>query len=317
MRSSRDLAGSVPNMLDNRARIEMTASCKDCDAIPKVPNGGAVIVENGQAVQIMHNGLRVVAGGYYGAWMSELIQRLHGHHEPQEELVFDTLLRLLPERATMIEIGGFWSYYSLWFLQAAPQRCAFVIEPDPNYLEIGIKNARLNRATIEFVQGFAGPQSRANAVFQTESSGQIEIPMINIADFIVDHQIDRLTVLHCDAQGAEIDVINSCEDLFRHGRIQFAVVSTHAYQLTGDTLVHQRCLDSIVSAGGRILVEHDVRESFSGDGLIVAQFGPTPIQWPKLHMSYNRYSKALFRNPVYDLSLALTDATHLRGHTSL
>lgn len=312
MRESQELAKAVPAILENSARSDMTASCKDCDDIPKVPNAGSVVVENGQAVQIMHNGLRVVAGGYYGEWMTSLITRLRGHHEPQEELVFDNLLRVLPQQATMIEVGGFWSYYSLWFLQNVPRRRAFVIEPDPNNLEIGRQNAHLNRATIEFVQGFAGPESRANAPFNTESTGIIQIPMINIADFIIACGIDPLTVLHCDSQGAEIDVISSCEEFLRSGRIEFLVVSTHAYQLTGDPLTHQRCLDAIQTAGGQVLVEHDVHESFSGDGLIVAHFGPTPIHWPKLSMSYNRYSKSLFRNPAYDLSLARTEAARFR-----
>lgn len=41
----------------------------------------------------------------------------------------------------MIEIGGFWAYYSLWFLKDAPERRAIVIEPDPAHLDIGRQNA--------------------------------------------------------------------------------------------------------------------------------------------------------------------------------
>lgn len=36
----------------------------------------------------MHNGVKVIAGGYYGSWMTEIIRLLQGHHEPQEERVF-------------------------------------------------------------------------------------------------------------------------------------------------------------------------------------------------------------------------------------
>jgi hypothetical protein len=75
------------------------------------PGPGKVISFEGKPVQIMHNGLRVVAGGYYGDWMTRIIERLHGHHEPQEEAVFHEILKLLPPDATMLELGGFWSYY--------------------------------------------------------------------------------------------------------------------------------------------------------------------------------------------------------------
>jgi hypothetical protein len=35
--------------------------------------------------------------------------------EPQEELAFNEVLKHIGPHANMIEIGGFWSYYSLWF----------------------------------------------------------------------------------------------------------------------------------------------------------------------------------------------------------
>jgi len=61
----------------------MTVGCRDSDPIPKVEAAGRRLVEMGAGVQIMHNGVRVVDGGYYGEWMATLIERLRGHHEPQ------------------------------------------------------------------------------------------------------------------------------------------------------------------------------------------------------------------------------------------
>jgi len=124
-----------PILLDNATRADMTVSCRDCDPIPKVPGSGKVISFEGKPVQIMHNGVRVVAGGYYGDWMTGIIERLRGHHEPQEEVVFHEILKHLPPSATMLELGGFWSYYSLWFKsQHGDQRKAYVVEPDPNHI---------------------------------------------------------------------------------------------------------------------------------------------------------------------------------------
>jgi FkbM family methyltransferase len=294
-----------PALLDNLSRAEMTTRCRDCEAIPKVPNAGSVISVGNDRIQIMHNGVRVVADGYYGEWMTSLIERLRGHHEPQEELVFHEVLKHLSPQATMIELGGFWSYYSLWFLKDQPQRRAFVVEPDPNHIAVGKANARINDADIQFVHGCIGSVSRPVVTFATESAGKIGIPQFSVADLLRINNVATLDLLHCDTQGAETPVIESCEALLRKRRVAFAMFSTHAYQISGDPLTHQRCLQMLCDFGGTILAEHDVHESFSGDGLIAAYFGPEPIKWSEPPISRNRYSTSLFRNPIYDLVLPI------------
>jgi hypothetical protein len=52
----------------------------------------------------------------------------------------------------------------------------------------------------------------------------------------------------------------------------------------------------------QILAEHDVHESFSGDGLIAVYFGAEPLAWNAPKLSFNRYSNGTFRNPIYDLA---------------
>ena len=58
-------------------------------------NAGEVIERDGVRLQVMHNGLVIEAGCYHGEWMTEVIRRLRGHHEPQEELAFYTLVEQL------------------------------------------------------------------------------------------------------------------------------------------------------------------------------------------------------------------------------
>jgi FkbM family methyltransferase len=303
-----------PEILDNPERVVLTCSCRDADPIPKVAGAGEVFIENGVRVQRMHNGLKVVAGGYYGDWMTELIGRLRGHHEPQEERVFHEVMKRIPDRATMLEIGGFWLYYSLWFLLQNPNlRTAYAIEPDPNYLEIGRRNAALNRLHVHVQQGFAGGDGPATRKFQTESAGPLELPRVDIPAFLKEKGVGQLTILHCDAQGAELDVLRQCEPLFRDRTIEFAFVSTHAVQISGDPLTHQRCLALLKGLGATILAEHDVHESFSGDGLIVAYFGDDAAAGAPVSLSYNRYSKSLFRNPLYEQAMLMVENQSLRG----
>jgi hypothetical protein len=71
----------------NAARVTITTSCRDTDHLPKVSNAGQFVGEN-NSLQVMHNGVLVGRDCYDGAWMTEIIQQLHGHHEPQEEVVF-------------------------------------------------------------------------------------------------------------------------------------------------------------------------------------------------------------------------------------
>src|SRR3954453_5900044 len=102
------------------AGIALTVACLDADALPKVEGAGDVH----DGVQVMHNGVRVVEGGYYGEWMTEVIRRLRGHHEPQEEVAFHSVLERLSTTCgpspAMLELGAFWAYYSLWFLHRIP-----------------------------------------------------------------------------------------------------------------------------------------------------------------------------------------------------
>lgn len=293
---------SQPIMTDELGRVAMTVRCKDCDSIPKVKNAGSVFTEGPDAVQLMHNGVRVLAGGYHGDWMKQIIHELKGHHEPQEERVFYEILKHIACDATMIELGGFWSYYSLWFLKDQPQRRAIVVEPDPNNLAIGKKNAELNSAPIHFVHGSVGEKTQPPSPFQTETTGILDVHQVCVPDLLEDLDIETLDILHCDTQGAEIGVIRSCETLFRSGRVKFGVFSTHSHYITGDPLTHQRCLHMLNQFGAQILAEHDVHESFSGDGLIAAYFGHDRLPWEEPAISLNRYSTSLFRNLAYDLA---------------
>ena len=292
-----------PHYLSVHDRMLMTVSCRDADYIPKVPNAGLIIEDSDQQpVQIMHNGVKIVPDCYYGSWMTELIKRLRGHHEPQEEAVFHEVVRRLPPNANMLELGGFWAYYSLWFLKDHPGRRSLVLEPDPNHLEAGRRNAELNGLEPTFLQGFAGSHFEQATPFWTESAGELVLPRYSVEHLMQAQRWNRLDLLHVDIQGAELDVLSSCEQLFRRGLIDWVFVSTHSHWISGDPLTHQKCLGLLQDYGAAIEVEHDVHESFSGDGLIVARFCPPPMDWSKIELSYNRQSTSHFRHLAFELA---------------
>lgn len=289
-------------MFSLEERIAMAVRCRDCDPVPKVAEAGQVFDgEDGQRIQVMHNGLKVVAGGYYGQWMLELIRLCRGHHESQEERLFHEVMKVMPADARMVELGAYWSYYSLWFLHGHPSRGAITIEPEPTYRAVGQANATLNGLEIMSLPGFAGATYAESLPFVCEVSGGQMLPRYSVDHLLAMQDWDKLDLLHMDIQGAETEVLSSCEPLFRAGRVQWVFVSTHAHQISGDPLTHQRCLDILRRCGATIEAEHDVHESFSGDGLIVARFGPPPAGWQPVEISHNRASQSLFRHLAFDL----------------
>lgn len=76
-------------------RIGMTLACADADDIPTVDSADETLEVDRQRVQVMHNAVLMVAGGYFGDWMAEIIRRLHGHHKPQEEKGFGAIVNRL------------------------------------------------------------------------------------------------------------------------------------------------------------------------------------------------------------------------------
>ncbi len=285
-------------------RTAMTISCRDTDAISKVPNAGAFESRGDVDVQVMHNGLVVVSGGYYGDWMADVISGLDGHHEPQEELVFHRVLERIDGPApTMMELGCFWAYYSCWFLQRFPGGIAIAAEPDPDHLDIGRQNAKLNSLPVRFHQAAAGASGTPDFTFSSELHEGVEHTVVvrSVEDLMVSEGVDQLDLLHVDIQGFELDVLETVAELVAEGRIRFVIVSTHHHLISNDPILHDRCIDWIQSHGGHVIAEHSVVESFSGDGLIAASFDPRDDHFD-VTVSHNRASMSLFQAPEVDLA---------------
>lgn len=293
-----------PLRIDDLARAQMTTSCRDADSLPRVPDAGKVVTEpSGRRVQTMHNGVRIVEGEYYGEWTTQIISDLRGVHEPQEEVVFHSVLDRLPPNATMVEIGAYWSYYTLWFLSQSPStRRGIAVEPDSQNLRVGQINATLNDLQIEYIQAFISENDIPKARFRGENSGALRVDGLSITTIFKRANIQRADIILCDAQGGEIALLQGLGDLVRASRVGVVVLSTHSHHITGDPLTHQRALNLVVALGGKVRIEHDVQESFSGDGLIVADFDNSLDGWESPKISRNRCSHSLYRNPLWDLA---------------
>jgi len=271
---------------DVRRRVRMTVSCRDTDPLPKVSGAGEVVEQAGQRVQIMHEGTRVIADGYCGSWMTDVIRGLRGHHEPQEELLFHHLLTYARPGSLMVELGSYWAYYTNWYLGAVPGSTALCVEPEPVNLEVGRRNLALNGRTATFIPAFVGSPSSGS------SAGSHEyLDMDAVLARVGGRPIE---MLHMDVQGAELPFIQSMRRAIEQRQVRFFVVSTHHQSISGSATTHEDCVKAIQALGAKVFVEHDVFESYSGDGLIVASFAAEDRSIVLPQISRNTRRRALF-----------------------
>lgn len=293
---------------EDARRVMLTITCRDTDAIEKVDGAGETFERDGQQLQRMHNGVVIEEGCYYGPWMTEVIRDLRGHHEPQEELVFHEIVERIvrtESAPTMIELGSFWAYYSLWFASRSPRARVVALEPDPVNLDVGRRNFALNdlASAATFVHGAMGaaPGREAFAIERTGEQMTVDIhdlrSLMDVAGF------DRASLLLSDIQGAETLMLDRARGELEAGRVRFVVVSTHHHSMSGSPLTHQDARELLVSCGAHVIAEHSVGESFSGDGLIAASFDERDRDM-EVEVSRARHCDSLFGELEYDLDRA-------------
>jgi FkbM family methyltransferase len=278
-------------------RVAMTVSCRDCDSIAKVDGAGSITVLSGERVQIMHNGLRVVAGGYHGDWMSRVIAGLDGHHEPQEERIFHHLLQAARPDTLMVELASHWSYYALWYLQEVPNSRALCVEPDPQHVQIGRRNAALNDLArrVRFVEAWVGEHGEAQHAGACESTGERRtLPLLDMEGVLELTGDRRIELLHMDAQGAELGFLRSMPRVRDAFQVRFLMVSTHHCSISGSSSTHEDCLAIVRALGGHVLAQYSVHQSFSGDGLIAASFDTADAALRMPAISRNTAAQSLF-----------------------
>ncbi len=234
-----------------KMRINNVLSSPDNQFIPKVHDAGKIV----RGKQIMHNGLLIHLGSYYGPEYSKMLLLSKGVHEPQEERVFLEVLKTIPSGAIMVEMGAFWSFYSMWFQKEISKSVNYLIEPDSFNLGQGKRNFQLNHMKGQFIQAFVGSKSSSDENGTT----------ICVDDLVSKHSIPFIHMLHSDIQGYEYDILLGAETTFRENKIGYVFISTHSNEL------HYKCMDYLLGKNFIIIASADLNETFSEDGLIAAR----------------------------------------------
>ncbi len=256
-------------------RISLAMESSDNEHIPRVANAGQLI----HGTQIMHNGLRINCGSYYGPELLQLLLQNRGVHEPQEERVFKMVVNSLQPGAVMLELGAYWAFYSMWFLSVVPRGKAYMVEPESFRLECGERNFKLNGLRGDFTHAFISDEPRPGGMMvvnydSVERSdfdggeirkGELGPPTITVDEFSADKNIDRIDVLHSDIQGHELDMLRGAKRMLDEQRVGYIFLSSHSNEL------HDQCRKHLLERGFIILADANLPESFSFDGVLVAR----------------------------------------------
>ena len=239
-----------------RSRIDKVKQSTDNDKIGHVTGAGKIF----PGYQLMHNGIRITLGSYYDYGNTHLLVENQGVHEPQEEYIFQQVLPFIAEGGTMMELGSYWAFYSLWFASKVKRARCIMIEPDPHKMNFGKLNFKLNGLRGEFKLGFIDGH--------TDTSQNI--PTLNVDQLMTDLKVDFLNILHSDIQGYELKMLTGAGNALRNHKIGYAFISTHSNEL------HQQCIDELKKHGYIIVADANLDESYATDGVIVAKLPGQP-----------------------------------------
>lgn len=248
-----------------RRRIDLVMESDDNKKITHVKDAGEVRSDH----QVMHNGLKITLGSYYDYGNTVLLSENKGVHEPQEEYVFQEVLKHMPTDAVMLELGSYWAFYSMWFARDVKQAKCYMVEPDPHKMNFGKLNFRLNNLRGTFQLGFIDEHVDLKP----------RIPTLNVDYLMKKHNIPFIHILHSDIQGYEYKMLKGATDAFKNNKIGYVFISTHSNQL------HEQCKEYLTQNTFDIVCSANLDESYSWDGLLVAKskqiVGPSKIEITK------------------------------------
>jgi len=228
-------------------RIDLVLSSPDNQHIPKVENAGDVI----DGYLVMHNGLRIHPMSYYGYPIKRMLKLNKGVHEPQEERVFMEVLKTMRPGATMLELGSFWSFYSMWFQKEVYDAKCYMVEPMKRNLEAGKSNFELNAMVGTFMQGFISDTTNPQEM------------CLHVDGIVETNNIEFVDILHSDIQGFELKMLHGAKYLLAERRVGYIFVSTHGNK------VHNDCVNFLQQYDFRVIALADLDQTYSEDGLIV------------------------------------------------
>lgn len=216
--------------------------------IPRI-SGSGTYDNNGNI--IMHNDIRIVPQSYCNEF-TDICVHNGGVHEASQEYLFGEILNKikfngLSNNNVMIELGSYWAYYSLWYKKVVGGKC-ICVEPNIHKLNVGKNHFEINGYTAEFIKGKVGKYKNN----------------VNLNNLFRNYKLSHADIVHADIQGAEVEMLYGGGELLSKQLIDYLFISTHNNQL------HDECMRILDEYGYYIIFQQNLKQSYFGDGLIVA-----------------------------------------------
>jgi len=237
---------------DWNRRLATARRCRENALLDYVRNAG----EQQDDYIVMHNGLLVESGGYYGPSANVLLAGNRGVHEPQEEYLFREVLRQLPSGASILELGAYWGFYSMWFKRDAPEAKCYLVEAETENIAVGMRNFQRNKLKPDGVL--------VAHIGKSDESMQDGTQTMTVDAVMKHFGLAHLTVLHADIQGYELDMLLGAKAALKNKLIEILFISTHSMG------IHYQCKDHLEKSGYLVSWSIDSIDSYSFDGLLVA-----------------------------------------------
>jgi len=228
------------------------------------------------------NGVKVHKNSYYGNHIN-ILKLNNGSHEPSEERMFQNILTDIDENGIMLELGSYWSYYSIWFNKYVKNAKNYCIEPGSIEINTGMINCNLNNVVCDYTKGFIG----SNIGVPKEAS---DAKIIDLNNYLKEKNITKLDLLHSDIQGAEYEMLKSITNLLDEQKIKYLFISTHSNE------IHYNCIDLFKKHNYRIITSSDFdNETFCFDGIIVACHKDNLV-FNEIYLGNRKHTKLLTRD---------------------
>lgn len=230
-------------------RIDDVITSPDNNYIPRDKDAGKIVGDK----LVMHNGIKINPLSYGGYPMLNLLMKNKGVHEPQEERVFQEVLKVLPEKATMMELGSFWAFYSLWFCKVIPNAHCIMVEPNKKCLSEGKNNFKINGYRGKFIRAAIGN-------YNGSSKGKVRVETVD--NLFVQNSINFCHILHADIQGQEYEMLKGAEQSINN--IGYFFISSHSKEL------HNKSKKFLTDKNFKVITSVPPEGSYSYDGVLVA-----------------------------------------------
>jgi FkbM family methyltransferase len=190
-----------------------------------------------QIVEVTH-GNKILIDNSFGGVNRHLY--LFGCYEPESTKIFS---EIIPQNATVVDIGANIGYYAL--IEAAKAQKVYAIEPEPNNIELLRKNIALNsfENVVEvyqcaisdktgkalFIISDTPNQHRLQVSGVVKPEKSIEVVTITLDEFLEDKDVD---VVRMDLVGAEWLVVNGMKNLLSEEKPMILFLEVHPELIT-------------------------------------------------------------------------------------